>query len=318
MIATLRDSVSTASLNLAALAECEAGFPVRRSRAAVYRDVDASWADTVLQAEGILGAAPGSLSYVPAPRSILGSSLKTRKAEAADEAMVALSYLAPGSLLARAAGVRGSGFTVCPLARINGCEAPCLGGDDSNGHLAHARGSARLAQLGRTILLLASPKRFAEATHADIMRHRARARRAGVPAYVRLDGTSDLGIAWKHGVADAYGELGVGFYDYTKLPGRAMAPENRGRVVFSATPRSIKAARMVLRAGGTVAAVAPTRDTDEARHIIAGVFPDHTTVNGDASEPLEPPATGTVRSLSLKVSAASWGAHATGPLVFPA
>lgn len=313
----LSSSVDRAALTLAR----DAGLPPV-SRIATFRAIDEGWSAVVRRAEGMLGAAPGSLAHVPAPRSILGASLKTRKAEKAREglALVAVSYLAPGSLLARAAGVRGAGaMTVCPLASLNGCEEPCLGGDDSNGHLAHARGSARKAQLGRTMLLLAAPETYASALRADIVRHARRAAKAGATPFVRLDGTSDLGVAWRHGVAEAYGEAhGVQFYDYTKLPGRAIAPETRGRVVFSATPRTVRAARMVLEAGGTVAAVAPTRDSSEARHIVAGHFPDHATVDGDASEPLTPPGLGTVRSLSLKVSARSWGAHATGPLVFPA
>lgn len=261
-------------------------------RAATVRSIDRQWHTIRGRAARALGADSNALDALPAPRSILGSSHKAEVAEGASGALVAVSYLSPGAMLSRLAGVPG-GVTACPMAALNDCEPGCLGGDNGRGQLSFPTGNARLAMLSRSALLLGAPKLFAELLAADCVRHARAARREGKRAHVRLDGTSDLGLATREGVLERLEGYGVAPYDYTKLPGRVRNHGDRLAITFSATPRTIKAARAVLESGGSVAVVCATKKkaaayattVDELRELAEST--GSRFIEGDESEPLE-------------------------------
>jgi len=288
-------AASSAASSLASFAELVRDDPRDvRSRAATVRDVVSRWDTIRKEAETSLGAPEGSLGFLPVPKTILGASTKIRKASGSSGASIAVSYLAPADMLARTAG-GDTRHTLCALATV--CKEPCLGGNDGRGQLSFPTGNARLAQLGRAALLLGDPVSFGGMLGADIVRH---VRRSGSAApFVRLDGTSDLGIGTLG--ADAIRSLGATPYDYTKILGRAL--DTRHAVTFSATPSTLPEARLALESGAPVSVVvasargeAPTAyaaRVDAIRSLGAPI------VDGDGSEPLE--RRPEIRALSLKV-----------------
>ena len=305
-----------------ATAAAAAALPAAtETRAATLRSIDAQWAFIAARAAKALGAAFDALDAVPAPRTILGASHKTDVAENASGALVAVSYLAPGRMLSSFAGID-EGATLCAMAELNDCEDGCLGGDNGRGQLSFPQGDARRAQLGRTILLLGAPTLFAALLAADCRKLAARAAKLGAAAYVRCDGTSDLGLASHGDARDAFEALGVRPYDYTKLPGRAANSAGAYACTFSATPRTIKAARAVLSSGGGIAVVVDAkRDAAKRGAEIASLaaLADLTGarfIEGDASEPLECDGP-TIRCLTAKAgSRKAFAALVSSGLVF--
>jgi hypothetical protein len=265
-----------------------------RSRAHTLRDIASRW-DTITHfAETSLGAPEGSLGFLPPPKSLLGASTKIRKASKASGASIAVSYLAPADMLARVSG-GDPRHTFCLLAKV--CKNPCLGGNDGRGQLSFPTGTARLAQLGRSALLLGDPEAFASLLGADIRRH---VRRSGAAApYVRLDGTSDLGIGSL--ASSAMRELGAIPYDYTKILGRVL--DTGHAVTFSATPSTLADAARALASGAPVSAVVASARGEAPEVYAARVDALRSLgapiVDGDGSEPLE--RRPEIRALSLKV-----------------
>jgi hypothetical protein len=163
-------------------------------------------------------------------------------------------YLAPSDTVA--------GMNTCPAASP-GCRAACL--------YKAGRGQMTSVQMGRirkTELLRDDPAEFSRQLVRDLEAVARRARRNGVRAAVRLNGTSD--IAWESfaverhghrfdGVPQAFPELL--FYDYTKLPFRALQSVNLGefpsnyRITFSRSEVNESVARRVADAGVNVAVV---------------------------------------------------------------
>lgn len=286
----MKQNPYNASAIAAAMALPESPAP----RAATLRAIDRQWATIQLRAARALGADLNALDAIPAPRTILGSSHKAEVAEGASGALVAVSYLAPGRMLSLLAGLE-DGPSACPLAPLNGCEAGCLGGDNGRGQLSFPMGAARLSMLGRTVLLLGAPKIFAALLSADCGRHARKARKERKRAFIRLDGTSDIGLATLPGVLERLEGYGVSPYDYTKLPGRAANNGDRMALTFSATPRTIRAARMILESGGSVAVVCATKKKGGAAAYAetVGILRELAEstgsrfLEGDESEPLE-------------------------------
>jgi len=148
-----------------------------------------------------------------------------------------------------------------------------------------------MSQLGRTVLLLGAPALFAALLSADCKRHAVKAEKQGKRAFVRLDGTSDIGMA--SGALETLRGYGVYPYDYTKLPGRASNNAGRYPVTFSATPRTLRAAKSVLDAGGSIAVVIGAKKGAAAHARTLSVLSalatatGSTFIEGDESEPLE-------------------------------
>lgn len=265
-----------------------------RSRAATLRDIAFRWETIRHFAEVSIDAPSGSLGFVPAPKSILGASTKIRKASDASGASIAVSYLAPADMLAKVAG-GDPRHTLCALATV--CKSPCLGGNDGRGQLSFPTGAARLAQLGRSALLLGDPVSFGSLLGADILRH---VRRSGdASPFVRLDGTSDLGIGTL--ASRSIGDLGATPYDYTKILARSIDASHA--VTFSSTPSTLPEARRALDAGSPVSVVVASARGEAPAAYAARVDAIRALgapiVDGDGSEPLE--RRPEVRALSLKV-----------------
>ncbi len=126
-------------------------------------------------------------------------------------------YLAPANS-ARA------DVNICP-ASTPGCRAACLYTAGRG-----AMNSVQDARIRKTLLYIDRPWDFMLELVADLERLSARQKRTGERQAIRLNGTSD--IAWESfgcirgdkvftGIPQAFPELQ--FYDYTKLPSRAMA-----------------------------------------------------------------------------------------------
>jgi hypothetical protein len=145
-------------------------------------------------------------------------------------------YLAP-------ADVAVPGVSLCP-ASTPGCRAACL--------YTAGRGAMSTIQTAR----VRKARRFIRERFAfmadlatDLERLVRRQRRTGVRQAVRLNGTSDIrwefepiqraGV-WYSGVPQAFPELQ--FYDYTKIPGRAV-PENYHLTLSASEATQHKVAR---------------------------------------------------------------------------
>jgi hypothetical protein len=148
----------------------------------------------------------------------IGSDAKTIKGEKMGF-LTGILYLAPSDL---------SGYQVCPLAKLAGCEDPCLN--------KAGRGAFNSVQAAR----IAKTKRFFEDRDgfmADLVYSIdaliRKAQRLGLTPLVRLNGTSDIafenipvkvrGFNYAN-IFNAY--PGLAFYDYTKIPTRHNIPAN--------------------------------------------------------------------------------------------
>lgn len=105
-----------------------------------------------------------------------------------------------------------SGRTVCPFADLNKCERPCL---DNEGR-ARFTPAIRAARNRRTRLFFEHRAWFDGALHRELRAHEGAALRRGLTPVVRLDGTSDLGLAERLHGSYPY----TVFYDYSKVIAR--------------------------------------------------------------------------------------------------
>ena len=164
----------------------------------------------VLQAGNLLSAKAmqwaynlDNLAYLNKPMNLFGSSQKVEKGS--DKRETHILYLQPAGKVAR--------HTLCTFADKAGCEEPCL---ISSGQLGMTTGQR--AATKRTILLLLRPDWFNAQLLSEIDKAERKAKRTGVPALFRLNGTSD--IDWSHIVGQRPASQ---FYDYTKVLGRVRA-----------------------------------------------------------------------------------------------
>jgi hypothetical protein len=255
------------------------------SRAELSRELRARWRD-ILAAAARAGLRPSLVrrASLPAgPVRLLGSSAKVRKGLSDFLVRISVLYMLPGL---------SSGVDLCPRA-TRACRALCLG--LKSGHLAMTKGTARRAQIWRTALWLGDPDGFRALLDLDLQALARRAADDGVEPWARLDGSSDLGLAWDGSISEDYG---VAFYDYSKHPGRAMAhPE---RVALSYTGSNAAECAALLRAGGRVSAVLPVRPRAPKPASIRIAGRSWPAVDGDAHDfvPADPP--GSVRLLGFK------------------
>ncbi len=192
----------------------------------------------------------------------------------------AILHLAPADL---------SGWNVCPQAS-EGCKAACLntagrGGIFKPGETTNAIQRARLA---RTQFYFQARPEFMAQLVRELRAFGRRARRNGLKPAVRLNGTSD--IAWERvalnvdgldyaNVMEYFPEFT--FYDYTKVTKRAAKalledtwPRNY-TLTFSLTEANDSDAELILKAGGTVAAVFFT---------MPETFLGHRVIDGDETD----------------------------------
>jgi len=128
-------------------------------------------------------------------------------------------YLAPSDI---------SGFQVCPMAKLAGCESACL--------YTAGRGaftSIQKARIAKTQYYFAERNNFMINIYKDIEKGIKKAGRLGQELLIRLNGTSD--IKWEN-VGFTYNGVeyanmmqafpNVQFYDYTKIANRSDLPAN--------------------------------------------------------------------------------------------
>lgn len=165
--------------------------------------------------------------------------------------MTAILYLAPSDL---------SGVTnVCPFASA-GCRAACL---YDSGHAAMDRkdGSnpVKAARIKRTKFYHENRKEFIAQLKTEIEKFVKRANKKNLIPAVRLNGTSDLPFE-NMGIMQEFPD--VIFYDYTKIPQRALKwaagkmPPNY-HITFSRSEelKNHIAAAQIAKAGGNIAVV---------------------------------------------------------------
>lgn len=132
--------------------------------------------------------------------------------------LTGILYLAPFDL---------SGVNYCPMAKLAGCVNGCL---YSAGRGAFS--NVQTARLNRSKLFNSDQNAFMEKLTHEIILLCAKAKRLGLKAAVRLNGTSD--IRWENIQFKWFNKLqtifeifpNVQFYDYTKIPNRKNIPSN--------------------------------------------------------------------------------------------
>lgn len=230
---------------------------------------------------------------------------KTTKGEALG-VLTGILYLAPSDV---------SGFNVCAMALPMGaepdgirstCSATCL--------FTAGMGSfpnVQAARIAKTRRYFEDREAFMADIRADIRALVRRAARLGFTPAVRLDGTSDLGLARE--LAPLFPE--VQFYDYTKILKRALDPTRPGNLhlTFSASEvTDVPTLRRVLDHGVNVAVVFNIRKGAALPERYLGA----PVIDGDEHDarfldaPLGADAAGIVVGLRAK------GAARTAPLTF--
>lgn len=177
---------------------------------------------------------------------------KVRKGEAAGFVTFIL-HLAPAKL---------SGYQTCPMA-TEGCRAACLNtaGRGGIGLTTHGTNAIQEARIRKTRRFFEDREGFMADLVREIHNGVQWARRKGLTAVFRLNGTSD--IRWEtvpctysderySNVMEAF--PGVQFYDYTKLPNRRDLPTNY-RLTFSLAESNAVQALQAAQNGMNVAVV---------------------------------------------------------------
>jgi len=140
------------------------------------------------------------IEYINKDMRIFGTSTKVEKGS--DKFDTYILYLAPHDLI--------SVLTLCSGAESAGCAPECL---YKTGQLGMKTG--RNAMYKRTVLMLLRPEWFETTLLSEIDKAENKAKKTGIPALYRLNGTSDLD--WSH-IFQARKDSS--FYDYTKILSR--------------------------------------------------------------------------------------------------
>jgi hypothetical protein len=148
----------------------------------------------------------------------IGADAKTVKGQKLGF-LTGILYLAPSDL---------SGHQVCPMAKLAGCEAPCL---NSAGRGAFS--NVQAARIAKTKRFFDDRAGFMADLVYSIDALIRQAERLGLTPLVRLNGTSDIAfenipvIVRGFNYANIFNAYpGLAFYDYTKIPTRKNIPAN--------------------------------------------------------------------------------------------
>lgn len=188
-------------------------------------------------------------SHVPsgARRPFLGGSAKTDRTESYHGSLNRIVYLLPHTL----AGLS----SLCPWATPE-CKASCL--------FSAGQGRmeiAQLAKLQKTIRLYIDPVAVKYQVARSIRREARKAAALGVDLAVRLDGTSDLGLA--EFIAPLFEDSPhVVFYDYTKSESRALRQASNPLWSVTLSAKNPQHAAAVIAGGfkGSVALVVRSKE----------------------------------------------------------
>ena len=141
-----------------------------------------------------------NLEYLNKPMKILGTSIKVQKG--ADKFNTYIVYFQPSNKVAAQ--------TLCIGAEASGCKGPCL---IITGQLGMAPGQR--ATTKKTILYLLRNDWFNRQLLSEIDTAERKAKRDGIPALFRLNGTSDINFGYI--IEQRPNSM---FYDYTKVLNR--------------------------------------------------------------------------------------------------
>jgi hypothetical protein len=165
------------------------------------------------------------MHYVPSSLFSIDTNPKTIKGQKYGF-MTAVLYLAPADQ---------SGYQVCPMAAVAGCEAPCLNRAGRGAFTATQK-----ARINKTRYFFEARAEFMAHIAADIAKLVRRARAADMVPLVRMNGTSD--IKWENIPVTIDGTTyenimavfpDVQFYDYTKIPARHVSGIKNYDLTFS-------------------------------------------------------------------------------------
>jgi len=144
----------------------------------------------------------------------------------------------------------GRKVTVCPMAKINKCDGPCLD-EQGRGNM----NTVKDARLRKTIQFFQDRAAFNQSMHSELSKLEKRAIKKGYTPVARLDGTSDLGLSMK--LCKEF--PGIQMYDYTKVTARMKRwlrnkPDNL-HMTYSLGAGNKSDALEILELGGNVAVV---------------------------------------------------------------
>jgi hypothetical protein len=172
----------------------------------------------------------------------ISADSKTVKGET-QGVLTAIMYLAPWKL---------SGYQVCPLAEIAGCIGDCLntagrGGMaradaetiEIDGHIVKLN-AVQKARIARTRFFFEDRVAFFIQLRKEIIATKKKADKMGYMLAVRLNGTSD--IRWEDLIVADNKTIfeifsNIQFYDYSKIPNRAVAHIPNYHMTFSVSAR---------------------------------------------------------------------------------
>ncbi|WP_353209770.1 hypothetical protein [Sphingorhabdus sp.] len=185
-----------------------------KSELALAYDISALSLDIQLQ---ILGREPNRSLFSRFPKKLLGIGTNTKTIKGEKYGIkTAILYLMPAM---------GSGVQMCAMAKIAGCEGPCLFTSGRG-----AMSNVMLSRLRKTLYFNQYREQFMLQLQNELIRERSKAKRRGYKLIVRLNGTSD--IRWENvNIGYAYANImqalpDIQFYDYTKLANRKHIPAN--------------------------------------------------------------------------------------------
>ena len=224
----------------------------------------------------------GAGMSVPRSIKLLGSSTKVEKGRKVG-ITTAILYLAP----ADSAPItrNGKSINLCPWYS-DGCRAGCLG--EHAGRMV--QNGVRNSREWKTALYLAAPALFADLIRREVSLLQKRAAKLGTPLAVRLDGTSDLGLADRFKLATEFPS--VIWYDYTKSPARVTREDYRENrhMTYSASERSESraTAKLALEKGHSVAAIVSRLpeglEWSALQEAVSGTFSPTTVIDGDETD----------------------------------
>ena len=175
--------------------------------------------------------------------------------------LTGILYLAPYNL---------SGVNLCPFAKVAGCVDACL---NTAGRGAFS--NVQKARLRKAKLFNDERGEFMAQLIDDINKLKAQAKRKGLQAVIRLNGTSDIEwenikVAGEYTIFNLFPELQ--FYDYTKNPNRKNLPSNYDLTFsYSGVDSFIKFNRQALSNNMRVATVFKILPVEfEGREVING------------------------------------------------
>ena len=209
------------------------------------------------------------------PEKLLGidTNAKTIKGEKYG-IKTAILYLMPSDL---------SGIMLCAMAKIAGCEGPCL--------FTAGRGAmsnVMLSRLRKTLYFNQFRDQFMEQLSREITLEKAKAKRQGYKLIVRPNGTSD--IRFENIPVDGFDNImsahsDIQFYDYTKLSNRKNIPANYDLTFsYSGVPAYAPFVAKAVAKGERIAVVFRNRATVETMLANGETFLGLPVVDGDDTD----------------------------------